>query len=84
MCGGEVVFVIQYVFVCYNIRQLQLVFQWFSNKISVHHSFTNIKKRSNYMTTTNQTQENLYVISNHRFPSDNYGNDDFLNNWPML
>ena len=36
------------------------------------------------MTTTNQTQENLYVISNHRFPSDNYGNDDFLNNWPML
>jgi len=36
------------------------------------------------MTTSDQTQEILYVISNHRFPSDNYGNDDFLSNWPML
>ena len=36
------------------------------------------------MTTADQTEEILYVITNHKFPSDNYGNDDFLNNWPML
>ena len=36
------------------------------------------------MTTDRTTSENLYVITNQRFPSDNYGNDDYLNNWPML
>ena len=36
------------------------------------------------MITSDQPQEILYVITNHKFPSDNYGNDDFLNNWPML
>ena len=36
------------------------------------------------MPTADQTQEILYVITNHKFPSENYGNDDFLNNWPML
>ncbi len=29
-------------------------------------------------------RENLYVITNHKFPSDNYGTDEYLGNWPML
>ncbi|WP_029319528.1 GIY-YIG nuclease family protein [Butyrivibrio sp. AE3004] len=36
------------------------------------------------MVNADTTKENLYVITNHRFPSDNYGNDDYLGNWPML
>ena len=36
------------------------------------------------MIKTENVKENLYVITNRRFPSDNYGNADYLNNWPML
>ena len=36
------------------------------------------------MIKTETAKENLYVITNRRFPSDNYGNADYLNNWPML
>ena len=30
------------------------------------------------------TSENLYVITNRKFPSATYGTDDYLTNWPML
>ncbi len=36
------------------------------------------------MVATGTTEENLYVITNHHFPSDSYGDDDYLGNWPML
>ena len=36
------------------------------------------------MLNTETTNGNLYVITNHGFPSDSYGNDDYLGNWPML
>ena len=36
------------------------------------------------MINTETTKENLYVITNHRFPSDSYGNADYFVNWPML
>ncbi|WP_034467759.1 DUF2075 domain-containing protein [Butyrivibrio proteoclasticus] len=36
------------------------------------------------MVNTEIAKENLYVITNRKFPSDNYGNADYLSNWPML
>ncbi|SHI24622.1 hypothetical protein SAMN02745229_02368 [Butyrivibrio fibrisolvens DSM 3071] len=36
------------------------------------------------MNNSEATKENLYVITNHKFPSDSYGEDDYLGNWPML
>ncbi|MCR5770661.1 MAG: DUF2075 domain-containing protein [Butyrivibrio sp.] len=36
------------------------------------------------MNNSEATKENLYVITNHQFPSDSYGDDDYLGNWPML
>ncbi len=36
------------------------------------------------MVNTDSTAQNLYIITNRRFPSDDYGNDDYLSNWPML
>ena len=36
------------------------------------------------MIITEEKTENLYVITDRKFPSDNYGNADYLSNWPML
>ena len=36
------------------------------------------------MTIKEEKTENLYVITDRKFPSDNYGNADYLSNWPML
>jgi len=36
------------------------------------------------MFNTDISKENLYVISNRKFPSENYGDADYLTNWPML
>ncbi len=36
------------------------------------------------MANKESIKENLYVITDHKFPSSSYGNDDYLGNWPML
>ncbi len=36
------------------------------------------------MANTETLKENLYIITNHRFPSESYGTNEYLGNWPML
>ena len=36
------------------------------------------------MERTDNNTENLYIITNHPFPKDGYGDETYLMNWPML